>query len=498
MRNSLYLFIPALMLGTQYVNAAKFIPKPDQEITLSDQQVLVAFDDTITVVPNTIPTVESNLTSNDKNGSYVELTSSPVSDYGYVVVKSDGSFTYTLYEDSPNVTSLKVGDLVTDQFSYHYIAETGESVSAKLIVQIIGNPVDAAGNTVFQAPVDEPYDNVDVEFNDRSAQATPLNSGRNIKGHLHDSGDKDWYKIASNGNEIISLEVCPQGSSCFGKKSWVLYVFDSDKITTEMEEREFVFSRWVNETGSTNDEDGNQIITGLAGSSNHMYLAYRSGFFEEALIGVVDPCFDTTNKVEIGVGDLPKNYFIAISSPLKGNGESENCGAGTVVLEEPALNASGSKEGKPKTYATTREYITVFPQSDDQYIIKVTGTGLHPLLSEEAASKSSLYDGKAGRLSIPKVRVFDKMYQAELDQSLVIEKNKNAPLTFVLSDLQKLTEDLDSDVYQATYNAETQQVLIPRVTDEVTGNAYSVVLRYIPATDASPQMLELVDYQLIQ
>jgi hypothetical protein len=40
-----------------------------------------------------------------------------------------------------------------------------------------------------------------------------------------------------------------------------------------------------------------------------MYLAYDQGFFEGALIGIVDPCFDTLNTVDIGVPSGPRNYL---------------------------------------------------------------------------------------------------------------------------------------------------------------------------------------------
>ncbi len=491
--------------GTTQEPGVNGSPISDSE---SLNESVFAFDDHVTVVPNKISTVEGSVVTNDKNGSFTELTGSPVSKYGYLVLNSDGSFIYTLYENAASVTDLKVGDVVTDVFSYTYIADTGQSAVATLNVQIIGNPVDADGNTVFQVPVDEPYDNVDVEFNDRSAQATPLNSGRNIKGHLHHSADKDWYKLASAGNEIVSLEVCPKGSSCFGKKSWVLYVFDSDQLTKEMEEKLFVFSRWVDETGSTRDEIGNEIISGTNGSSNHMYLNYRTGAFDGALIGVVDPCFDTSNKVDIGVGNGARNYLVAISSPLKGDsGDAETCGGGSVVLEEPGFNVIGQvsegedENGNAKTvdkkYTTTHQYISVFPKSDDQYSIKITGTGLNPLLSEEAKTKSATFSYDSGELTLPKVRIFDQLYSANLTVEKISAK-RSSNLSFALSNLNSLNMDEDSDAFQATYNPGNQQVIIPRVTDATSGKAYSVIMQYHPATENISQWLELIGYELIK
>lgn len=613
--------IPLLLFCSSTVLAASFplnqgskpgtSIKPDSDQTIEIDKKPIAANDHVTIVPNTTSVVEGNVVTNDKNGSYVELTSSPVSEYGYLILNADGSFSYTLYTNAASVTDLKVKDVVTDVFTYSYIASSGHSVTANLNIQIIGNPVDADGNTVFQAPIDEPYDNVDVEFNNRSAQSTPLNSGRNIKGHLHHSGDKDWYKLASAGNEIISLEVCPQGSSCFGKKSWVLYVFDSDKITQEMEERRFTFSRWINETGSEKDESGNQIISGTNGSSNHMYLNYRTGAFDGALIGVVDPCFDTLNKVDIGVGDGARNYLVAISSPLKGDsGDAESCGGGSVVLKGPGLNALGEKpagkcsifekntssgvsrdkiissfkesygaivEGetefkenkdkickilivkpdnsfnkwtiagyndggsfqdeavdtnddlgslltqdspdnkkvielalakigrsKPKAevkkYTTTQQFISVFPKSDDQYSIKITGTGLNPLLSEEAKAKSATYELNFGELKIPKVRVNDQLYSANLslDKSIARNANKGGNLKFNLSSLNALNTQDGSDAFQATYNSKNQQVIIPRVTDLVNNTPYSIIMQYHPATEVKGQSLEVINYKLIK
>lgn len=521
------LSIPLLLLCSSTVFSATFPTQqgstPTSEPTADQTQTPIsggsvetaklplAANDHATIVPNKISVVEGNVVTNDQNGSFVELTSSPVSEYGFLVLNSDGTFTYTLYTNATGVTDLKVGDVVTDIFTYTYIASSGHSAIANLNIQIIGNPVDADGNTVFQAPVDEPYDNVDVEFNNRSAQATPLNSGRNIKGHLHHSGDKDWYKLASSGNEIISLEVCPQGSSCFGKKSWVLYVFDSDKLTQEMEENTYNFSRWLDDTGSTIDESGSQIITGTNGSSNHMYLNYRAGSFDGALIGVVDPCFDTSNTVDIGVGDGARNYLVAISSPLKGDsGDAESCGGGSVVLKELGLNVmgqapdgkddAGNVKYKPKKYSTTQEFISVFPKSDDQYSIKITGTGLHPLLSEEAKAKSATYAFNLGEIKIPKVRIFDQLYSANLGLENTVARSayKDSRLTFGLSSLNPLSAEEDNDAFQATYNPETNQVVFPRITDLTSGDAYSVIMQYYPATENKGQWLEVIHYDLIQ
>ncbi len=470
---------------------------------VGNPQGVAAFDDTIMVIPNDIIGVSGNVMDNDRNGLRVELNGSPVGDYGYVSLQDDGQFEYNLYENSPSVINLTTGQVVSDSFEYTLFGSEGQTVTANIRAQVIGNVVDSGGNTIFEQPEDIPFDNVDVEFNDRGAQATPLNSGRNIKGHLHDSGDKDWYKLTSAGNEIITLEVCPQGSNCFGKKSWVLYVFDSNLLTQEIEEREVAFSQWLSQTGSVFDESGAALMEPIFGFSNHMYLAYRSGLFQEALIGVVDPCFDTSNTVDIGVGSGSRDYFIAISSPLLGDGNSgtdDGCGAGSIMLERTRGSIFGSDAaGEPKTYTITEQFITVHPNSDDQYTITVTGTGLNPLLTEEAKSKSSTFDAKTGDLIIPKIRIFDGLFQTKLTLNNQLAKSADSGnIKFYLASLSEMSLEELADSFQATFNPENSQVMIPRVTDTNSGNAYSVIMQYHSGVEAEQAWLEVVHIELIQ
>lgn len=501
-----------------YTYANKYGQSASARLTVnvtSGQQGPVALDDNVTLVPTkAVFSVSGNVSDNDKNGKSFNLSSSPASNYGNLILKSDGSFTYTLYVSAPSVIALKAGQVVVDSFSYIYTDQYGKSVTARLNVNIIGNPLDANGNTIFETPVDVPYDNVDVEFNNRSANATPLNSGRNIRGHLYDPSDKDWYLLHSAGNEIINLDFCPKGSSCFDKKSWVMYVFDKAKLTSAMELSTYTFLRWVEETGSTKDVLGNVIMNGLssAGSSNDMYLAYRLGYFEGALIGIVDPCFDKTSSVEIGV-KVPGDYLIAVSATLMGSDSSGKplgkCGEGNVVLRKPGASAVGKDaEGKPKTYVTTEEYIFAFPFSDDQYVINITGTGLNPLLSEAAAARSAAFNANTGELNIPKLRVLDKLYDASLTlQKQLVERvakqsargaSDHNTLKFVLRGIEGLDPKEIADAFQATYNVSNQQLIIPRVTDTVSNNAYSVIMQYHPELNGKAPWLEVIEATLIK
>ncbi|MCK5727895.1 MAG: VCBS domain-containing protein, partial [Methylococcales bacterium] len=451
--------------------------------------------------------IEGKVTNrtNENNKESMQLRSASTTKNGFIVFKTDGSFIYTLYHNAPSVQALKVGENLTDSFSYTYLDKIGKQTTAKLNVSILGNPLDAAGNTIFTQPNQGSlFDNVDIEFNDRSAQATPLTSSKKIRGHLHRVGDKDWYSLASRGNEVITLEMCPRGSSCFGQKNWVLYVFDGNLITKAMEEKEYFFNSFLRETGGRKDLSGNELINGVAGSSNHMYLAYRKGYFDKALIGIVDPCFDKTNAVHIGVDKTPRNYFFAVSSPLAGSKDSDDkklneCGQGSIVLEtadgEERTIIGKDKEGQDSPFKIVNGRISS-TFSDDQYTIKVAGTGLNPLLSEKALVDSALFDASVGRLIIPKVNIFNDLYEAQL--SLVASTSGEDELNFSLNKLIPLPESDDVSSYHATYDSNNKQVIIPRVTNKSDGKAYSVILQYFSAVNGKPEVLKVISIILIK
>ena len=476
--------------------------------------VPVAIDDYVTVSSNVVTatttavvignaTVTGNVSTNDQNGKFFYLNSSTSSQYGYLVFNQDGSYTYTVYSNAPTIMALTTGQVVSDSFSYKAVDQYGQSATAKVNVTIIGNQVDANGNTVFN---NNPFDNVDVEPNNSSAQATPLNSARNIKGSLYNPGDKDWYLLASAGNEIITVNVCPLGSSCFGQKNWELYVFDSAKLTAAMEAYTYVLSHWLDATGSTTDLSGTVLQWPLPGSSDHMYLAYENGVFNSALIGIVDPCFNSSTSLDIGVGTGARNLFIAVSSPLMGNdgtGKPANkCGVNSTILLRAGQSVPGKDASTPpafKLYTTTEEYISAFPYNSGQYTINVTGTGLNPLLSNMALAASSTYNMDTGVLSIPKIRIVDKLYGANLTLQNQPAGSANSNLKFNLLSTQELGFGVVADAFQATYNPINQQVTIPRVSTDIAGkNTYAVILQYHPEADGNFAWLEAIKITQIQ
>lgn len=157
------------------------------------------------------------------------------------------------------------------------------------------------------------------------------------------------------------------------------------------------------------------------------------------------------------------------------------------------IDGSGNTIKRP--YGTTDEYISAF-FSDDQYTINITSTGLdpllptvHPLLSASAADKSSTFNGFTGELDIPKVKVDGKLYTARLTRQYPTPSDV---YKFELSELSQYGPEETADPFQATYNPVNRQVLIPRVTDAGSGNAFSVVMQYHPAADGNAEWLEAI------
>jgi len=444
---------------------------------------LVALNDLITVIPGKTSSVTGNVTANDSGGGSTALSasliSSPVSIYGFLSFDSTGAYTYNVYANSPSITKLKAGQIVTDQFTYKISSGT-LSATAKLIVTIISNPVDGNGNTVFQVQTD----NVEVEFNNTSATATPLTSGLRMDGALYDSGDRDFYTITSNGgNEIIHIGVCEQGSVCAGKKSWVMYVFDADKLTAAMENAAPKLRTFDDVSGA---------IVALT-PNKQMYLAYQLGVYEGALIDVVDPNFDTTNSIDVGTPAGPKKYFIAISVPLKINAN------GSVIGTQPGdpYSVGGVKD------TTTQETVLAYPNSDDQYALTVTRTGINPLAVPATTSNAPMsnatalasFDEKNHIITVPKLRIFNDLYAASfsyrgslLKKSVDLSQN----VTLSLKKVNGLAATLTGDSYIATYNPSNDQVVLSTIRDVKTGILYTVVLQFHPPFGNKALWLEVL------
>ncbi len=258
------------------------------------------------------------------------------------------------------------------------------------------NPSDRNPNANFY--------NVELEPNDILNDTNPLTSAVRLLGQLRTGSDIDLFKIDSPGNEILSLDLCPENTSCAEQFSgnsgpWVVYVFDQN-LSQKILDQTATLQRCVNsQTGEIE-----QIPV------KHLYLSLNLGLLDPALLGVIDPAFGTSRKLEIGLRQ-PGTYFLAVSSPLKRDAN------GSVILETKDVKC-GQREVPGADGGTVKEDIKitetrveVFPFSDDQYELRVVQTSLTPTMTPVLVQRQEL----AGDLVyVPFVEVNGMEYSAEL------------------------------------------------------------------------------------
>ena len=400
-------------------------------------------------------------------GASLRLLDSPIGTYGYLDISAEGSFRYALKNDLPQVQVLGPNDTAQEVFRYEVTTTNNITVGAKLTVYILGNPSVS-------------FDNVEIEFNNGSNEASPIHAGnaaqmgQYMRGQLTTSSDRDWFIFNSLGNEIINLELCPEGSHCKDEKAWVMYVFDADKFLSEGNENQSVTLRtYLDRTNET-------LATAQA---NHFYLLYDKGFFNNSLIGIIDPCFGDRRTLDIGVGTQPKNYLALITSPLlrssgldaQGAAKSdlEDCGSGDTVLERV-------KASLPDGSKIIEQFIVAYPYSDDQYTLRVTRTGADPFAVLSPSSVT--FDSIGRKANVAKMRVNNQLYSVKLAQ-LNTPISADMLSTFGIESIQQLDEPLTADPYLPTYNPANQIVRFPQVLDTQSGIVYSVEMLYHPESN---------------
>jgi VCBS repeat-containing protein len=494
-----------------------------------------ALNDEVSINVSQLLAVTGNVGDNDTGGQSYSLSTSPIGKHGTLQFQSTGAYSYQLDTVSNSVQSLGPNDILTDSFDYQLIGGgNNETDNAKLIFTILGD--------VGTSPI-----NVEIENNDRSSLATPVNSGQRIQGQLHTSSDKDWYVLRSTGNEIAHLELCPGGSSCFDettqstKKGWIMYVFDRAILNNISTAATFAgdFNNQANGTGEfdtfplSNIDDETGLRRYFRQHTNHMYINYRTGAFtndddasKDALVGIIDPCFDVTNTLDIGIPTISndgiilsdaelsekviilsdeekagvyKEYVIAISSSLKGDETAADCGSASIILTEAGPSFLGADIADPTslvTKTTTDEIIAFNPRTDDQYTISVTGTGINPLASSTVRSASYIESANktTNTIVIPTMRIDNALFDVVLKQIATVDDK----LRFEIASTTILPDELVITSIQPTYNPLNQRVKIPKLTVENSGMSYSVEFIYYPGTDEKGAYLELIGLTVIQ
>lgn len=420
-----------------------------------------------------------------------EITSSQFGKYGTLLFStSTNEFSYTLSANVSEIQELRSSSTpLQDIFNYKITDRYGVTATAQIVINIVSRREYVS------------TDNVEIESNNKSSLATPLNTGANMRGNLKNGSDRDWYVINTNGNETFHIELCPTGVACAAQKAWVLYVFDASKLTKDMEEA--TYPLYLRREDGANDGTYPKVT----GNSDHLYLLSNRGVFGDALLGGIDPCYGNTSSVDISAPTLPpgetRNYFVAISSPLARDGSGASgtaataatCSDGSVILKKPAGsidvptaattnsttvgNTTTSNTSTTKTVNLIQDFISVFPNSDDQYTFRVTRTGVSPL-AIKSTKDEAVYNPNSGAVQIPKVRVGEQLMSVQLQQ-LPTGKSANAAISFGITGAQNLSEPLQADPLLGTYNDVNKIVKLPKVTVEATDKSYSVDLQYKPS-----------------
>ena len=258
---------------------------------------------------------------------------------------------------------------------------------------------------------------VEIEPNGTLTQANPIASAVEIVGNLFDGDDLDIYELDSPGDEILSVELCPRGSSCAQQVNaedggaWVVYVFDGSRLTQSM------LDTVVNLTGCANDKPVNVPI-------KHLYLTKEvTSVLDPALLAVIDPKFGTANRVQVGL-KKPGKYFVVVSSVLKRDKdtgsviqeETIQCGEQAVVDAngKQVLNADGTVKTEP--VEIVKQTVTIFPFSDDEYDLIITTTGLTPSTASsrdaQLASMRAYFEGDV--MTLPLVDSNGLFYSQQL------------------------------------------------------------------------------------
>ncbi|MDR4652070.1 MAG: VCBS domain-containing protein [Nitrosomonas sp.] len=441
--------------------------------TTNVPQIVGTLEQVVTVIKNEKPEVLGNLFCSlpidlicpDSDPLSIELLSSPAGNYGFLDISGNEKFRYVLKNDLPQVQALGFQDVAEEVFYYKIKEGSNDKTNAKLTVYILGNPSVS-------------FDNVEIEPNNTAAAAGPLHvgnafeNGQYMRGQLSFTGDIDWFVFNSLGNEIINLELCPEGSQCRDEEAWVMYVFDADKFAQHGEEsKTYPVSRYIKET--------NELLASTP--SDHLYLLLHKGVFRNSLVGVIDPCFGDRRVLDIGVSSTVKNYLVAITSPLIREVEDDTtCGSGDVLRKEEIT--ATDENNKPITIVQEK-LLAHF--SDDQYTFRVTRTGADPFAVIQPTNTT--FDATGRKVKIPKVRINDALFSATLEQ--LYTSSGNTPAVFAIQSLEALNEPLSADPFLPTYNPSNHVVKIPQVVNPETGEIFSVELLFQPG-DGTLQLLK--------
>jgi hypothetical protein len=254
--------------------------------------------------------------------------------------------------------------------------------------------VASSGNTTTQP--NNNYQDVELEPNGLFSTAAPLASDVIMKGQLMHGGDLDMFRIDSPGNEILHIELCPEGTSCNTGGTWAMYVFSGNLADDAQIETPITVNYLDDSYGEADGEEFSQVMTF---TSDHPYWLIETGGFDESMIGSHDPHWGTRTDLEIAIRDAG-SVFIGVMPILMRD-------------EDPDVLIQEVIEKKPDKLK-----IVVEDFQDDQYNFRITRTALIPSSAESMSAELNRvrahYNSATGSLYIPEIKVDGEIFDAQL------------------------------------------------------------------------------------
>lgn len=254
------------------------------------------------------------------------------------------------------------------------------------------------------------FTDVETEFNNLFTTADSLGSNVWLQGQFMTGHDIDIYRIDSAGDEVLQLELCPQGSQCYRadpkESTWALFLLDGEFVNDAMLSQGKTTYRADDDIGCSPGavsgglcNPGDVVPGRVSLTSTNAYYLNEMGVFDNALMAIIDPTWGNRTSVVTGL-EQGKTYFVMVLPILK---RTEN---GDVVHQTVKAGAPDILE------------LILAPFSDDQYTMRVTRTQMTPSsasgFGEALNSVRSTYSTSNLQLDIPQVTVGDTVYSAKL------------------------------------------------------------------------------------
>lgn len=269
----------------------------------------------------------------DTSGAASEAGSPVDGKYGSLVLNADGTYTYTLADDSTEVQALQAGATATETFTYIVIDEHGATHQNTLTITITGTndaPTITSAQEAAQGEVTEAGHNADGSENPGTATAAGT-----LTSHDVDTNATATWNIQGSGNGMYgTIAIDPSTGQ------WI-YTLDNDRTATQAlkngDEKTETF------TARVQDEHGawaEQVITVTVHGTNDAPTATGEDvtFDEDPAGGAVSGNLLDNDANPEGGSLIVKNFTVAdgdgnLVTYDVGDSAVDVGGIGTIVLK---------------------------------------------------------------------------------------------------------------------------------------------------------------------